>query len=61
MQAGKYEVVIIGAGVAGMTAALYLKRSGVNCLIIEGDTPGGQVVKTSIISNYPGFKSITCA
>lgn len=61
MQAGKYDVVIIGAGVAGMTAALYLKRSGVNCLMIEGDTPGGQVVKTSIITNYPGFKSITGA
>lgn len=61
MQEGKYEVVIVGSGVAGMTTALYLKRSGVNCLLIEGDTPGGQVVKTTTITNYPGFKSITGA
>lgn len=56
-----YDVVIIGAGVAGMTAAIYLKRSGINCLLIEGAIPGGQVVKTNTITNYPGFQSITGA
>jgi len=61
MNENNYDVIIIGAGVAGMTVAIYLKRSGVNCLLIEGDTPGGQVTKTSIITNYPGFKSITGA
>lgn len=54
-----YDVVIIGSGIAGMTAALYLKRSGIDCLIIEGNMPGGQAAKTSTITNYPGFKSIT--
>ena len=61
MTENSYDVVIIGAGVAGMTAALYLKRSGINCLLIESSTPGGQVTKTSVIENYPGFKSITGA
>lgn len=61
MKENNYDVVIIGAGVAGMTAAIYLKRSGVNCLLIEGSTPGGQVVKTNTITNYPGFKNITGA
>jgi len=61
MTENSYDVVIIGAGVAGMTAALYLKRSGFNCLLIESSTPGGQVTKTSVIENYPGFKSITGA
>lgn len=54
-----YDVVIIGAGVAGMTAAIYLKRAGIHCVLIEGNMPGGQVVTTSTITNYPGFKSIT--
>lgn len=59
MKETNYETVIIGAGVAGMTAAIYLKRAGVNCVLVEGSIPGGQVVTTSIINNYPGFKSIT--
>lgn len=53
-----YDVVIVGAGVAGMTAAIYLKRFGFKVLIIEKDSPGGQVNRASIIENYPGFKSI---
>ncbi len=61
MNQNQYDVIIIGCGVAGMTAALYLKRSGIKTLIVEGATPGGQVVKTSTITNYPGFKSITGA
>ena len=54
-----FDVVIIGAGVAGMTAALYLKRSGINCCILERETPGGQINKASTIQNYPGFLEIT--
>jgi len=54
-----FDVVIIGAGVAGMTAALYLKRSGVNCCILERETPGGQINKASTIQNYPGFLEIS--
>ena len=54
----KYDVFIIGSGVSGMTAGIYLKRGGINTLIIEGDTPGGQLNRASSIKNYPGFKEI---
>ena len=52
------KVVIIGSGVSGMTAAIYLKRAGIDVLVIECDTPGGQLNKSSSIENYPGFKFI---
>lgn len=55
----KYKVIIIGAGVGGMTAALYLKRAGISCCIIEKNAPGGQLNYTSVIENYPGSKNIT--
>lgn len=51
----KYDVIIIGSGIAGMTTAIYLKRGGLNPLIIEESTPGGQLNKINIIENYPGF------
>lgn len=54
----KYNTIIIGSGVAGMTAALYLKRAGINTLVIEKESPGGQITKTSKIDNYPGYISI---
>lgn len=54
-----FDVVIIGAGVAGMTAAIYLKRSGINCCLVERDIPGGQINKSSSVKNYPGFLDIT--
>ena len=54
----EYDVVIIGSGIAGMTCALYLKRGGVNPLVIEKDTPGGQLNKITTIENYPGFIEI---
>ncbi|MGL4616875.1 MAG: thioredoxin-disulfide reductase [Mycoplasmoidaceae bacterium] len=53
-----YDCLIIGAGPAGLTASIYAQRAGLNCLIIEKDTPGGKMSKTAIIENYPGFKSI---
>ena len=53
-----FDCIIIGAGVAGMTAALYLKRSGINVGIIEKGYIGGQVNKTYTIKNYPGFLEI---
>ena len=61
MKENNYDVIIIGAGTAGMTSAIYLKHAGLSCLLIEGETPGGQVAKTMTITNYPGFKSITGA
>lgn len=54
-----FDVVIIGAGVAGMTAAIYLKRSGINCCLIEREVPGGQINKTSSVKNYPGYSDIS--
>ena len=51
-----YEVIIIGSGIAGMTAAIYLKRGGVSPLIIEESAPGGQLNKVNVIENYPGFE-----
>ena len=54
----KYDVVIIGSGIAGMTAAIYLKRGNLDVLLIDGDTPGGQLNKSYLIENYPGYTSI---
>ena len=56
-----YNTIIIGAGPAGMAAALYLKRSGLKTLIIDKDAPGGQMLKTDKIENYLGFKNISGA
>lgn len=53
-----YDVIIIGAGPAGMTAALYASRSNLNVLMIERGVPGGQMNNTAEIENYPGFDSI---
>ncbi len=53
-----FEVVVIGSGSAGMTAALYLKRANVDVSIIENYAPGGQLNRTARIDNYPGFYSI---
>lgn len=53
-----FDCIIIGAGVAGMTSAIYLKRSGINVAIFEKNYVGGQINKTYTIKNYPGFKEI---
>ena len=49
------DVIIIGAGPAGITAAIYLKRAGLSPIILEKSAPGGILNKTSKIENYPGF------
>ena len=54
-----YDVAIIGAGPAGVTAAIYVKRAELNCCIIEKEMPGGQINKTSTVENYPGIIQIT--
>lgn len=53
-----YDVAIIGAGPAGMTAAVYTSRANMSTLMIERGAPGGQMVNTEYIENYPGYSSI---
>jgi len=50
-----YDVLIIGAGPAGMTAAIYAARAGYKTAILEHGVPGGQAATTEMIENYPGF------
>ena len=52
----KYDVIIIGAGPAGYTAAIYNARANLKTLMITGTTPGGQLLLTSEVENFPGFK-----
>lgn len=55
----RFDVLIIGAGPAGLTAALYLARNDYNVAFIEGYAPGGEMVQQSKIENYPGFNFIS--
>lgn len=54
-----YDVIIIGLGPAGISAAIYAKRSGLNILVLESKMPGGLLNYTNIVNNYPGFINIT--
>lgn len=54
-----YDVAIIGAGPAGMTAGIYAARSGLKCALIESLSPGGQMAQTEHLENYPGYASST--
>ena len=55
----QYEVLIIGSGPGGMTAAIYASRAGLKTAILESSAPGGKLVKTHLVENYPGYNSIT--
>ena len=54
-----YDVIIIGLGASGVSASIYAKRSGLNVCVINYGIPGGIISTSSIVENYPGFKSIS--
>jgi thioredoxin reductase (NADPH) len=54
-----FDVIIVGAGAAGLTAGIYLSRAKMNTLILNEGTVGGQMVLTHEIANYPGIESIS--
>ena len=53
----KFDVIIIGAGPSGYTAGIYCSRAGYDTLILSGILPGGQLVNTTEVENYPGFEN----
>src|SRR5690625_4366589 len=53
-----YDLIIIGAGPAGMTAAVYASSANLDTLMIERGIPGGQMANTEDIENYPGYENI---
>ena len=56
-----YDVIIIGAGTAGLSASIYTSRAGKSTLLLEGYLPGGQIITSKEIENYPGIKHISGA
>jgi thioredoxin reductase (NADPH) len=54
----QYDVIIVGAGPAGMCAAMYAGRGMLNAITIERGAPGGELLNTDLIEDYPGFESI---
>jgi thioredoxin reductase (NADPH) len=53
----KFDIIIIGAGPSGYTAGIYCSRAGYDTLILSGLLPGGQLVNTTEVENYPGFEN----
>ena len=54
-----YDIIIIGAGPAGLTAALYARRAGKKVLVLEAKNYGGQIVNANLVENYPGIPQIS--
>lgn len=55
----KYDLIIVGMGIAGISAAIYAKNSGLNVLMLEKEMPGGLTNKINTINNYPGLEEIS--
>ena len=54
-----YDIIIVGAGPVGLTAALYAARANKKIVVFEANVPGGQIVNAHMVSNYPGVKSMS--
>lgn len=54
-----YDLIIVGMGISGISAAIYAKNSGLNVLLLDKDTPGGLLNKINKINNYPGYSEVT--
>ena len=54
-----YDVLIVGAGPAGMSAAIYVQRAGKSSIVLDEKGYGGQIVNTREVENYPGVKSVS--
>jgi thioredoxin reductase (NADPH) len=59
MTTNQFDSIIIGAGPAGLTAGIYLSRAKMKVLIVDSGIPGGQMVLTHEVANFPGFESIS--
>lgn len=57
-QKKEYELVIVGAGPAGLTAGLYARRTELDAVLLERGLPGGQLLNTELIDDYPGFENV---
>ena len=57
--AKQYDIVIVGAGTAGLSAAIYAVRAGKSVIVLEATTYGGQIVNTPEVENYPGIQKIS--